>query len=104
MEDTGKALLSRYAPYLDYPKARYSVGIMDSGDGAKITAMRNPWRRFRSVPLGQIFSHYGGGGHQRVASVLLKDRQEAQQTLGSILNDLRSASAKSMPREAVSGD
>ena len=106
VEDTGKALLSRYAPYLDYPKARYSVGIMDTGHGAKITAMRNPWRRFRSVPLGQIFSHYGGGGHQRVASVLLKDRQEAKRTLGSILSDLRSASAaaSSLRKETVSGD
>ena len=106
MEDTGKALLSRYAPYLDYPNARYSVGIMDTDHGAKITAMRNPWRRFRSVPLGQIFSQYGGGGHQRVASVLLKNRQEAKRMLGSILNDLRSASGadKSLPKEAVSGD
>ena len=106
VEDTGNALLSRYAPYLDYPEARYSVGITDTGHGAKITAMRNPWRRFRSVPLGQIFSHYGGGGHQRVASVLLKDRQEAKQTLVSILSDLRSASVagKSLPKDAISGD
>jgi hypothetical protein len=106
VKEAGNVLLSRYAPYLAYPNARYSVGIMDTGNGAKITAMRNPWRRFKSVPLGQIFSHYGGGGHQRVASVLLKDSQEAKQTLGSILSDLRSASAsaKSMTREAVSGD
>jgi hypothetical protein len=100
------ALLSRYAPYLDYPKARYSVGIVDTGKGAKITAMRNPWRRFKSVPLGQIFSQYGGGGHQRVASVLLKDAQEAKQTLGSILSDLRSAASagSSLPKEATSSD
>jgi hypothetical protein len=106
VEDTGKALLSRYAPYLDYPKARYSVGIIDTGHGAKITAMRNPWRRFKSVPLGQIFSHYGGGGHQRVASVLLKDPQEAKRMLGSILSHLRSASAgaSSLRKETVSGD
>jgi hypothetical protein len=106
VEDTGKALLSRYAPYLDYPKARYSVGILDTGHGAKITAMRNPWRRFKSVPLGQIFSQYGGGGHQRVASVLIKDAQEAERTLGSILSDLRSASAagSSPQKETVSGD
>jgi hypothetical protein len=106
VQQAGDALLSRYAPYLAYPTARYSVGIMDSGDGAKITAMRNPWRRFKSVPLGQIFSQYGGGGHQRVASVLLKDAQEAKRTLGAILNDLRNAASggKSLPKEAVSGD
>jgi hypothetical protein len=106
VHQTGDALLSRYAPYLAYPKARYSVGIFDTGDGAKITAMRNPWRRFKSVPLGQIFSQYGGGGHQRVASVLLKDAQQAKQTLGSILNDLRSAASlnKAVREEAFSGD
>jgi hypothetical protein len=106
VENTGNALLSRYAPYLAYPQARYSVGIMDTTEGAKITAMRNPWRRFKSVPLGQIFSHYGGGGHQRVASVLLKDAQQAKHTLGSILSDLRSAASagKSLPKEAISGD
>lgn len=106
VQQAGDALLSRYAPYLAYPKARYSVGIMDTGNGAKITAMRNPWRRFRSVPLGKIFSHYGGGGHQRVASVLLKDVQEAKRTLGSILIDLRSASAagSSLRKETVPGD
>ncbi len=102
----GNAITSRYAPYLSYPKARYSVGIVDTQHGASITAMRNPWRRFRSVPLGQIFSKYGGGGHQRVASVLLKDAQEAERTLGSILSDLRSASSanKSSLKDGVSGD
>jgi len=106
VREAGDVLLSRYAPYLAYPNARYSVGIMDTGNGAKITAMRNPWRRFKSVPLGQIFRHYGGGGHQRVASVLLKDPEEAKQTLGSILSDLRSASAgaSSLRKETVSGD
>jgi hypothetical protein len=106
VQQAGDAVLSRYAPYLAYPKARYSVGIMESDDGAKITAMRNPWRRFKSVPLGQIFSQYGGGGHQRVASVLLKDAQEAKRTLGSILNDLRNATlvSKPLPKEALSGD
>jgi hypothetical protein len=104
--NTDKALMSRYAPYLDYPQARYSVGIMDTLHGAKITAMRNPWRHFKSVPLGQIFSKYGGGGHQRVASVLLKDTVEAKRTLGSILSDLRgaSSSAQSSPKEVIAGD
>jgi len=106
VENTGDALLSRYAPYLIYPEARYSVGITDTADGAKITAMRNPWLRFKSVPLGQIFSQYGGGGHQRVASVLLKNAAEAKQTLGSIISDLRGASTAALRsrKEAVHGD
>ena len=82
--------ISRYAPYLAYPEARYSIGILPYREGAKITAMRNPWRRFESRPLGQIFRRYGGGGHQRVASVLLKDKAKAESTLNAILNDIRS--------------
>jgi hypothetical protein len=102
---TGRAHLSRYAPYLEYPGARYSVGILKTDEGAKITAMRNPWRRFKSVPLGTIFSSYGGGGHQRVASVQLKDMNEAKSTLTSILSDMREASRQaSNLAEGTTGD
>jgi hypothetical protein len=102
VKNTGDELMSRYAPYLEYPAARYSVGILETENGAKITAMRNPWRRFKSVPLGKIFSSYGGGGHQRVASVLVKDIDEAKRTLTHILRDMRSAGT--LPHQAVSGD
>jgi len=51
--------------------------------------MRNPWRRFESRPLGQIFRRYGGGGHQRVASVLLRNKAKAESTLNAILSDIR---------------
>ena len=106
VKNTGEKLLSRYAPYLEYPGARYSVGILETGSGAKITAMRNPWKRFKSVPLGKIFNNYGGGGHQRVASVLLKDVDEAKRTLHSILSDMRRAGAAntSSHRIEVSSD
>jgi len=99
--ETDGALFSRYAPYLAHPNARYSLGILPHGDGAKITAMRNPWLRFKSVPLGQIFRNYGGGGHERVASVLLNNRAEAETTLGAILKDIESrtgSSAKKVKR------
>lgn len=86
---SGKTLVSRYAPYLAYPKARYSIGILPQPEGAKITAMRNPWRRFRSLPLGQIFHAYGGGGHQRVASVLVKDARKARSVLSSIVERIQ---------------
>jgi hypothetical protein len=106
VDNSGTGALSRYAPYLEYPKALYSVGILDSAEGTKITAMRNPWRHFKSVPLGQIFREYGGGGHQRVASVLVKDPKAAERTLQSILADLRRArSSKIAPvKELVAGD
>lgn len=101
---TDKTLFSRYAPYLAHPNARYSLGILPHGDGAKITAMRNPWLRFKSVPLGQIFRNYGGGGHERVASVLVNNTADAETTLGAILKDIenRTGSAAKRIKRSVS--
>jgi hypothetical protein len=73
--------INRYSPFLEYPDARYSLGIVESDDSAKITAMRNPWREFPSVPLGEIFKTEDGGGHQRVGSVLLDESRK-----GSVLD------------------
>jgi hypothetical protein len=105
VDDSIKGGISRYAPYFEYPKALYSVGIVDSKEGTKITAMRNPWRHFRSVPLGQIFRQYGGGGHQRVASAIVNS-QEAGHTLESILADLRRARSSRAPqtKDMATGD
>jgi hypothetical protein len=64
------ATVNRYAPYLFLPKARYSVALVGRDGNWKITAMRNPWTDFASVELGEIFRIFGGGGHQRVASLL----------------------------------
>ena len=50
--------------------------------------MRNPWRRFKSVPLGEIFGYYGGGGHQRVASVLIEDAGKAESMLNAIVKEI----------------
>jgi len=66
---TEDVFISRYAPYALFPDARYSIGVVRGEEGAKITAMRNPWREFESVPLGDLFARFGGGGHQRVASL-----------------------------------
>jgi hypothetical protein len=65
------AIISRYSPYYVMPDARYSLMLVRSSDHAKITAMRNPWLNFESIELGRIFKPFGGGGHQRVASVFL---------------------------------
>lgn len=69
--DARDVIVPRYAPYRFFPRALYSVGVVRYEDGAKITAMRNPWLDFESVPLGDIFTRFGGGGHQRVASALI---------------------------------
>jgi hypothetical protein len=69
--DGSNTIVSRYAPYYYFPEARYSVGIVRSENGAKVTAMRNPWMEFESVPLGMICEALGGGGHRRVGSIAL---------------------------------
>ena len=91
-------MISRYAPYYFFPEARYSVGVVRSPNGAKITAMRNPWREFASVHLGKVFENLGrtfegvgGGGHQRVASVILSGDQarQAAAILAHIVGQIR---------------
>jgi hypothetical protein len=90
--DGSNSMISRYAPYYVYPSARYSAGITRFEGGARLTAMRNPWLDFESVPLGTIFERFGGGGHQRVgALVLAADRApEARSILDRILTEIRS--------------
>ena len=89
--DSTDAIISRYAPYYIFPEARYSVGIVGSPNGASITAMRNPWWEFPSVPLGKIFSRFGGGGHRRVGALVLTNEraEEASHILEQIISEIR---------------
>lgn len=89
--DTNSAIISRYAPYYFYPHARYSAGIIRSTNGASITVMRNPWCEFPSVFLGKIAEKFGGGGHQRVGAILLRDKRakDAGLILEQVLAELR---------------
>ncbi len=87
--DSAGVAISRYAPYLFFPDGRYSAGVVRSSAGAKITAMRNPWRDFPSVNLGKIFERFGGGGHERVGAVLVPDAEEAAATLDGIIDEIR---------------
>lgn len=91
IEAKGNDIISRYAPFYFFPEARYSIGIVRRASGAKITAMRNPWREFHSVPLGVIFGRYGGGGHQRVGAVILEKEHslEAQDILAKLISEIR---------------
>jgi len=93
---------NRYAPYVQFPDARYSVVLFKTSSGAKITAMRNPWREFRSVPLGDIFRHFGGGGHHRVASLLLPHPRvtNASVLLSTIVEEIRNFDQRGVPRDA----
>lgn len=93
VETSDDVIVSRYAPYLFLRNARYSIGIFRYGDRARITAMRNPWLEFQSAPLGKMFQKYGGGGHERVASVVLLGSRvnDAEEIATSLLNDIREA-------------
>lgn len=73
MEANG-LMLNRYAPFHFFPRARYSAGIVRVGGNAKVTSMRNPWMEFPSAPLGELCVPLGGGGHRRVGSILVNDR------------------------------
>ena len=87
------AIVSRYAPYRFFPDARYSAGIVRWPGGARITAMRNPWREFPSVPLGRLAEALGGGGHERVGSIVVSgDRvAEAPSILARLVGGIREA-------------
>lgn len=89
--DGADVLVNRYAPYHFFPKARYSLGMVRTPRGIKITAMRNPWRQFPSVYLGSLFERFGGGGHRRVGSVMLKnsDARDAQRLVKRLLQEIR---------------
>jgi hypothetical protein len=76
--DSTSVLVNRYAPFYFFPKARYSAGIVRDPDKAKLTIMRNPWLEFASAPLGQLCAPLGGGGHQRVGSVVMRGAKASQ--------------------------
>jgi hypothetical protein len=89
--DGRDAIVSRYAPYYFFPEARYSAGVVRWEGGATVTAMRNPWREFQSVPLGRIAETLGGGGHQRVGAIMLhSDRvADAPSVLARLVEAIR---------------
>jgi hypothetical protein len=91
LQPPAEVTISRYAPYYFFPDAAYSIGLVGSKKGFQITAMRNPWREFQSIPLGDIFAEYGGGGHERVGSVFLPDAdsEKAEKMLSELLREMR---------------
>ncbi len=84
-------VISRYAPYYFQPEARYSITVVRSEGVIRITAMRNPWRKFRSIPLGRAFAKFGGGGHERVGAVQLPAgrRNRVRDVVKSLLSEMQ---------------
>lgn len=95
-------LVNRYAPFHFFPQARYSAGITRKPGVAKITAMRNPWQDFPSAPLGELCAPLGGGGHQRVGSIVLHNERASQAPaiLDALLRGLRTWENQYRPVEA----
>lgn len=93
-ESSDKDIVSRYAPYHFFPKARYSISVLRSGTDVRITTMRNPWMNFRSIPLGKILEAFGGGGHERVGSVLIPNEKSDQpdKIVGRLIAEMQSQS------------
>jgi hypothetical protein len=89
--DGSDVVIPRYSPYRFFPDARYSIGVVRGSGWAKVTAMRNPWLEFDSVPLGRIFSAFGGGGHQRVASAYVPVGIDPHARLEEMVSALTSA-------------
>jgi hypothetical protein len=89
--DSSDVLINRYSPYRFFPEARYSLGIVRMPDSIKITAMRNPWLQFPSVYLGKVFERFGGGGHRRVGSLLLRgsEASNAEGVMKRLLREIR---------------
>lgn len=96
-------IINRYSPYLFYPDARYSVVLVELGKESKITAMRNPWREFESLHLGDLFRKYGGGGHQRVASLLVPSSSDARALLRDIVSEIQRSESQLLetPRSSI---
>jgi hypothetical protein len=84
-------VISRYAAYYFQPQARYSIAVVRSEGGIRITAMRNPWRNFRSIPLGKTFARFGGGGHERVGALQLPPsrRNRVRDVVNSLLSEMQ---------------
>jgi len=87
--DGNDVMVNRYAPFYLRPGARYSAGVIRRRETAKLTTMRNPWMEFPSAPLGEICAPLGGGGHRRVASIVLRDR-DPREVLERLVNAVAS--------------
>lgn len=100
-DETPNAMVSRYAPYVRFPAARYSITCFRSSRFTKITAMRNPWLLFDSIPLGELLGAFGGGGHQRVGSVIVQDNDKAEVIVDSLINAINRQQVAVTQHESV---
>lgn len=87
--DLSDSPYNRYAPFYQEPSARYLVALIKGGRQDKVNVMRNPWLDFPTPHLGRICERHGGGGHQRVGSVLVPEGGDAVTVRDGVLADLQ---------------
>lgn len=91
LTETAGLAFPRYAPFFFFPEAAYSAGLTRTSHSANLTTMRNPWRDFPCVHLGNLCKHWGGGGHSRVGSIHLSGERlaDASARLAGLVEEIR---------------
>jgi hypothetical protein len=99
-------IFNRYLPYVVIPKATFSIGVLRSPTEIRLTSMVNPWTigpAYNGPHLGNLFSRFGGGGHQRVAGLTLGATAEgkAKKVVAAFLKNVHLAPARKGARVHV---
>ncbi|MCP4446592.1 MAG: phosphoesterase [Myxococcales bacterium] len=70
---------SGFAAYLHEPTALYSIGLVYSARGARISVGCNPWAETPGTRnIAEICERYGGGGHPKVGGISVPAGQLAR--------------------------
>ncbi len=81
--DVNGVIVNRYAPFLLFPDASFSLGVSRGKQRVGLLVMRNPWKDVPHPDLGELCSHLGGGGHRRVGAIVFEAGRE-QELAGAV--------------------
>jgi len=88
--DQGKVL--RFAPYLLFPKVRYSIRATMKGKLYHLGVGENPWAKNKGrINIGKLIKKYGGGGHLTIGATDLNTKEEAWRAQDEIMKVLNKA-------------
>jgi hypothetical protein len=82
---------NKFVPYFLFPKAIYTVSVLNASFRTKISVGSNPWAPVEPTHnLASLCERYGGGGHPRVGAISLKKGEiaEAQRIAQEVLQEL----------------
>ncbi len=101
-------ILNRYTPFYCFSNAWYSITTLQRNDMVYLSAMKNPWKSLgknkKLVHLGELFRHFGGGGHRTIGTVIFKDKKGTkakkinEEILGSLLSNSTGLQSKDSKR------